>query len=144
MTTRKAGRMPSLANVRRMLTEAEITDKDGKPVAGLRYHAAQMVAFGGPQIASLAARFTEKSREIDSVVSTADTQTRWLLSGPMADDLSVENGIDWSRLKGPKPVTVYVIIPAEYLDTHAGSVWLRLVITCAFNALYRRGGTGGQ
>jgi type IV secretion system protein VirD4 len=138
---RRERRTPTLANVRHMLTEAEV-EQDDVPIAGLRFHAAQMVAKGGHQIASLAGRFIDRSREIDSVVATADTQTRWLLSGPMADDLGAARGIDWSLLK-EKPVTVFVIIPAEYLDTHAGSVWLRLVVTCAMNALYRHGVSGG-
>jgi type IV secretion system protein VirD4 len=139
---RDEGRLPSLRNVRRILTEAELTDKDGRPIAGLRKTAADMIAFGGPQIASLAGRFIEKGREIAAIISTADTQTRFLLSDPMGSDLE-RDGIDWSRLKGPRPVTVYVILPAEYLETHAGSVWLRLVITSALNALYRTGGQGG-
>ena len=139
---RDEARLPSLRNVRRMLTEAELTDKDGRPIAGLRKTAVDMIAYGGPQIASLAGRFIEKGREIAAIVSTADTQTRFLLSDPMGSDLE-RDGVDWSRLKGPRPVTLYVILPAEYLETHAGSVWLRLVITSALNALYRTGGQGG-
>ena len=56
-------------------------------VKGLAFTAADMVEEGGYEIASLAARFTEKSNELASVRSTADTQTRWILSPPMREDL---------------------------------------------------------
>lgn len=139
---RRERRVPSLLNVRRMLTEAELIDPQTKrPIAGLRFHAAQMVAFGGPQIASLAGRFIETSRELASIIGTADTQTRWLLSDAMAADLE-KDGVDFATFKD-RATTCFVILPAELLETHAGSVWLRLIITCAFHSLYRRAGSGG-
>jgi type IV secretory pathway TraG/TraD family ATPase VirD4 len=136
----RRGRLPSLDNVRRMLTEAEQKDDNGRPQSGLRYHAAQMVAYGGPQVASLAGRFIETNRELDSIRSTADTQTRWLLSEPIRADFA-KDGIDFNRLRdNPRPITVYIILPADYLGTQGGSVCLRLLITCALNALYREDG----
>jgi hypothetical protein len=57
----------------------------------------------------------------------------------MLDDLE-KDGIDFARLK-QQPVTVYVILPAHALETF--SAWLRLVVACAFNALYRQEGGGG-
>ena len=103
---------------------------------GLAYTAAGMVEEGGYEIASLAARFTEKTNELASVRSTADTQTRWILSPPMRDDLK-KNGVDFRRLK-ERPTTVYVILPAERMRTH--SVWLRLIVVSVLRALYRPGG----
>jgi type IV secretion system protein VirD4 len=103
---------------------------------GLSVTAAYMVAAGGPEIESLAARFTTETRETASIRSSADTQTRWLLSRPMARDLN-KNGIDFRKLKD-EPTTVYVVLPAERLRTHA--VWLRLVIVTALRALSRPGG----
>src|SRR5271165_2500617 len=99
-----------------------------------------MVADGGYEIASLAARFTEKSNELASVRSTADTQTRWILSPPMREDLK-KPGVDFRQLK-ERPTTVYVILPAERMRTH--SVWLRLVVVSALRALYRPGGLRTQ
>ena len=127
-----------------MLTEADkwerYTGDDGKQrerqTAGLTVTAADMVAEGGYEIASLAGRFTERTNELTSIRSTADTQTRWILSEPMRDDLK-KSGVDFSKLK-EKPTTVYVILPAERMRTH--SVWLRLVIVSALRALYRPGG----
>ena len=140
----KNGARANLENVRAMLTEADkwerYTGDDGKQrerqTAGLTLTAADMVAEGGYEIASLAGRFTERTNELTSIRSTADTQTRWILSEPMRDDLK-KSGVDFSKLK-EKPTTVYVILPAERMRTH--SVWLRLVIVSALRALYRPGG----
>ena len=132
------GDAANLENVRALLTEADrwerYTGEDGKPrerpKGGLRITAAGMVQSGGYEIASLAARFTEQTNELASVRSTADTQTRWVLSPPMRDDLK-KNGVDFRRLK-EKPTTVYVILPAERMRTH--SVWLRLVAVSSLSA----------
>jgi len=140
----KQGDEANLENVRRLLTEADrwerYTGDDGKqrerPKSGLRVTASDMVESGGYEIASLAARFTEQSNELSSVRSTADTQTRWILSPPMRDDLK-KQGVDFRKLK-ERVTTVYVILPAERMRTH--SVWLRLVVVSALRALYRPGG----
>ena len=89
---RKNGARANLENVRRMLTEAETWERysgdDGKvrerPKGGLRVTAADMVAEGGYEIASLAARFVEQTNELSSIRSTADTQTRWIFRNPCA------------------------------------------------------------
>jgi type IV secretion system protein VirD4 len=133
-----------LENVRLLLTEADeherVIDDHGKQhdqmTRGLRVTAADMVADGGYEIASLAARFLEQTNELLGVRSTADTQTRWILSPPMREDLK-KSGVNFSALK-ERPTTVYVILPAERMRTH--SVWLRLVIVSALRALYRPGG----
>jgi type IV secretory pathway TraG/TraD family ATPase VirD4 len=128
-------RAPLLENVRTMLCEAEQTNADGTLRAGLRYHAACMVDSGHWQIADLAGRYIrDGSREIDSIISTARTQTEWLLSEPMRADLR-RNGVDWAQLFDV-PTTVFVIVPAEYLETQEGSVWLRLMVMSALRPLY--------
>ena len=135
----------NLENVREMLTAPDTYEtfigENGRPherlTGGLRYIATQMVLEGGYQIASLASRFAGKdTNELAGIRSTADTQTRWLLSKPMRDDLK-KSGVDFRALKD-KPTTVYVILPAERLRTH--STWLRLVMVSALRALYRVGG----
>lgn len=135
----------NLENVRELLTEPDTTETfigdNGKPheriTGGLRYTATQMALDGGYEIASLASRFTGRdTNELSGIRSTADTQTRWLLSKPMRDDLK-KPGVDFGKLKD-KPTTVYVILPAERMRTH--NTWLRLVIVSALRALYRPGG----
>lgn len=98
------------------------------------------VATGHLRIRSLARKYTEElSRELQGVISTAETQTRWLLSDPMRASLS-KNGIDFGRLKD-RPTSVFLILPGGMeLENHA--VWLRLCVVSALNALYRRGGDG--
>ena len=71
--------------------------------AASRVTAADMVEEGGYEIASLAARFTERTNELASIRSTADTQTRWILSPPMRDDLKKRPGVDFRKLKGQRP-----------------------------------------
>lgn len=150
---KRRGESTSLENVRRLLTEADrwapLFDEYDKPIIGtdskqkegqtkgLAATARVMVNEGGYEIASLAGRFTEMNDELASIKSTADTQTRWLLSQRIRDDLAKPGGIDFSTLKHER-TTVFVILPAERLRTH--SVWLRLVIVTALRALYRRGG----
>ena len=132
----REGRRPSLVNVRAALTEAEILDpKTGKPIKGLRARARRLVAQGGPQLASLMSRYAgdDYNDEIRGVISTADTQSTWLLSQPMADDMA-QGGPDFREL-GDRVCTYYVILPHDMVETH--SVWLRLVVSTALRALYR-------
>jgi type IV secretion system protein VirD4 len=143
------GDRANLENVRAMLTEADAWEtywdsdaqkyREGK-VRGLSVTAACMVAEGGFEIASLGARFLSETPtdEMESVRSTADTQTRWLLSRPMRADLA-KSGVDFRRLKsGPRPLTVYVILPSKMLESH--SIWLRLVVSEALRASLTPGG----
>jgi type IV secretion system protein VirD4 len=124
---RSERRAPLLKNVRGMLT------------GDLPTTAKQIFNSGNFQMASLAGQFMDKNRTNDGIVATAAAQTQWLLSQPMLDDLE-KDGIDFARLK-QKATTVYVILPAYALETF--SAWLRLVVACAFNALYRLEGGGG-
>jgi type IV secretion system protein VirD4 len=136
---RRERRAPSLVNVRMMLTEADKFDgpgRDAKQVRGLAFTAQKMVDEGGPKIASLAGRFTNPdSREINSIRSTADTQTRWLLSDAMTRDLA-KHGVDFRRLRD-HPTTVYIILPAGEIEHFRK--WTRLIITAALRQQMRTG-----
>lgn len=107
----------------------------------LRGAAEAAVATGHPRIKSLAYKYTkEESRELASVISTAETQTRWLLSDPMRASLA-RNGFDFAQL-AQRRTTCFLILPAgTELENHG--VWLRMVVACALNALYRRGDASG-
>ncbi len=83
-----------------------------------------------------AARFSEltsDNKELNSILSTALTQTRWLDSRPVKTDLG-KGGFDFASLK-ETPTTVYLILPPRYLATH--STWLRVLITSALMPLLR-------
>jgi type IV secretion system protein VirD4 len=132
-------RAPLLENIRAMLCEPVKEDDDGKLTAGLPYHAQAAIESGNVQIADLCGRYIkEGSREIDSIVSTARTQTEWLLSEPMRDDLK-KNGVNWRQL-AERRTTIFVIVPSEYLEAQEGKVWLRLVTMSALRALFATGG----
>jgi type IV secretion system protein VirD4 len=128
------GEEANLEDVRTLLTGGNLASvvKTVLEYAG----AAEFSSKGGEDIQSLLGRFAESTTEIANIRSTADTQTRWILSKRMREDLK-KPGVDFSELK-EKPQTVYVILPAERMRTH--SVWLRLVIVSALRALYRPGG----
>ena len=93
-------------------------------------------------IASKLNRFTKVSadnRELMGILSTTQTHTDWLDSGPIQADLSGTARVDFGRMK-ERPVTVYLILPPRYLETHA--TWLRLMITAVLAPLIRT--TGGK
>jgi type IV secretion system protein VirD4 len=96
--------------------------------------AAQM--HGWPQMAAKAGRFADinpENRELLGVLGTALTQTRWIDSVPVAEDLS-KNPFDFSIMK-ERPVTVYLNLPADRFGTH--SSWLRLIITSILQKLMK-------
>jgi type IV secretion system protein VirD4 len=147
MEADRLNRVPSLAHVRDMLTEPveTETEPDGTvvEVSGLRDTARRAVLSGDPRIVGLAGRFTGKSKELDGIISTADTQTRWLMSASMRADISVATGADFSQLRrGADPITCFVGLPAHELE--AFNPWLKLVVVTALNEIYEQGGTPGR
>jgi len=82
---------------------------------------------------------SEGNRELSSIISNARTQTRFLDSVLISEDLSKgddEKGtlFDFGDMKR-KLMTVYLVIPPAYLITHAK--WLRLIIDAAIRSLQR-------
>lgn len=74
-----------------------------------------------------------ESRELNSILSTAQTQTRWLDSRPIKTDLG-KGAFDFSLLK-EQPTTVYLTLPARRLGTHA--TWLRVMIASIIQPLLK-------
>jgi type IV secretion system protein VirD4 len=90
--------------------------------------------FDWMEIGDKAARFatiSPDSRELHSILSNGLTQTRFLDSRPIKRELAGP-AFDFSVLK-QKPVTVWLILPARRLITHAK--WLRLILTTAIQSL---------
>jgi type IV secretion system protein VirD4 len=85
-------------------------------------------------------RDTKESREIPSIISTAQTQTRFLDSPGIARNLSA-GGMDFAALK-TENVTCYLVLPPDKLVTHAK--WLRLVISAAMTAMQRTSRAPGR
>ena len=81
-----------------------------------------------PELSAKVARYAEisaENREMTSILSTALTQTRWLDSRPIKDDLDSTTQHNFLDLKN-HPTTVYIILPANRLGTHA--TWMRLMV----------------
>lgn len=87
-----------------------------------------------------AARFFDvdpENKELNSIISTALTQTRWLDSRPIKRDLEGDT-FNFEIMKS-HPTVVYLILPARRLGTHA--TWLRLIITSVLQSLMKDTGT---
>ena len=78
-------------------------------------------------------RSANDNRELASVISSAQTQTRFLDSPLVAANLA-DGDIDFQRMKSEK-ITVYLVIPPARIVTHAK--WLRLVIGAAIRGLQK-------
>jgi type IV secretory pathway TraG/TraD family ATPase VirD4 len=76
---------------------------------------------------------SKDNRELDSILSTAQTQTRFLDSPGIQRSLA-ESGIDFGGMKAAN-ITAYLVLPPDKLVTHAK--WLRLVISSAMVAMQR-------
>jgi len=90
-----------------------------------------------PELAVKASRYAEindESRELNSILSTALTQTRWLDSRPIKRDLAMPSTLDFAKLK-QEPMTVYLTLPARRLGTHA--TWLRVIIASIVQPLMK-------
>jgi type IV secretion system protein VirD4 len=135
---KKEGRPPSLLRVRQLLTEADEKDKNGKLVKGLVVNATRMVADGGEIIASLIGRFLREDgkNELSGIQSTLDTQTRFLLSPPLAKDLEKGNGECFRQLRD-KPTTVYIVLPPAEINRKRR--WTRLLLSAALMEHMRPG-----
>lgn len=74
------------------------------------------------------------NEEMNSVISTALAQTRWLDSPPILEDLRGP-AYDFGKMK-ERATVVYLILPARRLGTHA--TWLRLAITSVLQSLMKK------
>jgi type IV secretory pathway TraG/TraD family ATPase VirD4 len=100
--------------------------------------AKRMVESGSYELATCGGQFLQDNRTIQGFIAHGITSMKWMRSEAMRRSLSVPKGIDWARLKGPDPLTVYTVLDADKLVT-VGPGYLRLVSVCALNTLYRLG-----
>ena len=134
------GRLPTIANVRGLLTEPDGFDPTGEPVEGLVAAARRLVQQGNPQISSLLGGFTVDNDETCRVRATADGQTHAMLSQPMRDD-ELKGGVPLNEL-GDRPVTVFAVVPHEFIkEGSIHSKALRLWVSAARRSLYRPSST---
>ena len=93
---------------------------------------AEMLLSDWPFVRQAASRFMNfESREIQSILSTAITQTFFLDDPNIATSLS---GNDFSMMQLKEtPTTVFLILPGRYIEAYAR--FLRLVVTSAIDQL---------
>lgn len=91
----------------------------------------------GGLVARAAARHLQKDgKERSGVVSTAQSHTHFLDSPRMSGVLD-HSSFELSALKTDR-LTLYLVLPAHYLDTYAR--WLRLTVACALHEMARTPG----
>jgi type IV secretion system protein VirD4 len=141
MEARRERRLPSLFNVRLLLTEADEYADAGQGkrrlVKGLSVTAARMIASGNATIASLAGRFVREhgQNELTGIQSTADTQTQWMLSDACRADLE-KNGTDLRALRR-HPTSIFVVLPPEEITRKRR--WTRVLVASALAAHFEPG-----
>jgi len=128
----------SLVDVREILNapmeEAKKGADDAK-IALLSHFRSMMMdgdAFGGVLSGIGGSMFGKPKGERGSIVSTAIEQTSFLDSARMRGQVQ-ENGLPSMRLLKRKPTTIYLVLPASRMSTHAR--WLRVILTQAMTAL---------
>ncbi|HEV7228594.1 type IV secretory system conjugative DNA transfer family protein [Brevundimonas sp.] len=88
---------------------------------------AAMAESDHPAVVSAAARLISKhEKELSGVLSTAQQNTHFLDSPALRTHLEASD-FRFSDLKGPAPVSVYLVLPVERLSTY--SRWLRMLIS---------------
>lgn len=97
--------------------------------------AAQGNAFGGALAGAGTSFLRKASRERSSIISTAETQLRFLDSLPLQASLRRSD----FKLKdlADRPMTIYLCLPSGQMATHFR--WLRLIVRQALAALEQRG-----
>jgi len=122
----------SLANVRTMLTEPFTSTSESGPI-GLLKTVIKMTTSKYAPLRAKTGRFVRDRNSGKDFLSIAINETRFLDSPQIQRDLQAGK-IDWNALKR-EVTTVYVILPADRLNTHAN--YLRLVVNSALRALLR-------
>ena len=98
----------------------------------------RMVTSKNQLVRSAGNRFNQKSeRELSSVISTAQQNTHFLESPNVKKSLE-KSTFNFASLKSDDaPISVYVVLPADRLNTHGR--WLRLIVSMAITAMVRGG-----
>jgi type IV secretion system protein VirD4 len=138
-------RVPSMANVRRMLTEADAWERvtvRGKTIRvqtkGLAVTATRMIECGNSKIADLAGRFVADHAKdtLESIRLTAIAETAWILSDHIAEDMAKDSPVDFRQMPHV-PTTVFVCLPPDELEDKRR--WTRVLLASALRAHFGPG-----
>lgn len=97
--------------------------------------AEQTDVFGGALAGAGNSFLRKASRERSSIISTADSQLKFLDSLPMQDAMR-RSDFRLSDL-AERPTTIYLCLPSSHMTTHFR--WLRIIVRFALLALEKRG-----
>ncbi len=132
---KRAGRDPSLLDIRIAATEADEFDEEtGERTKGLRATIRKLIDEGDPQINSMLGGFAaeEQSDGLRDVIATAAAYSRWCLSHAIAAD-EKDPRIDFARL-GETPMTLFYGVPHDLVKSFAA--YLRLFTTGLLKPLF--------
>ena len=131
----KYGAAANLRMLRKLLTQPCLNGD------GLNRTLAEMLNHKFSPIQQKAGRFAVDSKEISSIISAAISQTRFLDTPSISDDLSKDSGFDFAEMR-KKTVTVFLVLPLEEVAQHAN--WLRLIVAAALRSLMKNLGSNNR
>jgi type IV secretion system protein VirD4 len=117
----------TIASVRpllRLLTDAKTRAGQLEKMAGTKD--------AGGLAGDVAARLSRSSNEVSAILSTIQTQTRWLSSPEMVGALTATKGLDLHDLKRGR-LSLYLVLPPDKLDLHGR--FLRLFVRAALSVM---------
>jgi type IV secretion system protein VirD4 len=85
-------------------------------------------------------KYVKDRPELDSIISTAQTQTAFLDDPCLRESLSASD-FDFAALKTHK-TTIYLILPADLIAVYAK--WFRLLVVCSLNAMTKTQNRGNK
>ena len=121
----------TLRSVRRKLTDPDLLEKAWTDMMLSDAFDGRLASIGRSFLAKLKSGGGEGNRELQSILSTAQEQTR-----PLDDVAHISDRSDFSFEEfATQPTTIYLVLPALRISTHAR--WLRVIIYQLLAALER-------
>lgn len=106
-----------------------------KPAAEIAGIATEAAALGPKSLAAKKlARFKFESKEMAGIVSTAQTQTAFLDSEKLSENM-LESSFAFSDLVKKEGATIYLVLPVDKLQTYGR--WLRLLVSIGIRTMAR-------
>lgn len=133
LEARSLGQAPTIGRVRDLICLRSSEARSDVPAIGIPALAEEMMRSEIAGLRNKASQFTDWNREIQSIASTAKRHTEPFDDPEIRDDLA-RGSFDMRDLKRG-PVTIYLVLPPDYISRHAK--WLRIVLASALKACMR-------
>lgn len=138
----KNGKKANLRNVRSMLSEPSVFDKNHHPVSGFAHTLLEMALSDSYAIRTAAERLIARVTDpksmgtsLQDVIDTAIKDFAFLNNDTAAANMA-SGSIDFAALRR-EIVTIYIVIPIEELSPEGMGKYLRLFVNLALRNLYR-------